>query len=348
MPVDPLLKKELKKADLRYVSHERPGFSRLKRGKEFTYYDVDGNRIMDEETITRIKSLGIPPAWSDVWICPYPTGYLQAVGMDEKIRKQYIYHPEWVAHTQENKFNKLEFFGEVLPRIRSRISRDIAREELEREKIIATVIWLLEHTFIRIGNVEYAEENDSYGLTTLRNRHVTIKGKEVVFEFRGKSGVHQSIQIVHPRIVKVIKECVELPGYEIFKYIADNGERYPVDSADVNEYLKLITEKDITAKDFRTWGGTVLCATNLHSLGFDEKETQRKKHVSESVKKVSSHLHNTPSVCRSYYIHPVIIETYHKNLLIPHFEDTYKKFDREKAKMSREEYATLTLLKKYS
>ena len=348
MPIDPVLKNELKKAELRYVNHERPGFTRLKRGEGFTYYDVDGNRITDEEVVARIKSLGIPPAWSDVWICPYPTGYLQAVGFDEKKRKQYIYHPDWIALAQENKFNKLESFGQALPHIRSRISRDISREELEREKIIATVIWLLEHTFIRIGNVEYAQENDSYGLTTLRSRHVTIKGKEVTFEFRGKSGVQQSIQIVHPRIVKVIKECVELPGYEIFKYVAENGERYPIDSADVNEYLKIITEKDITAKDFRTWGGTVLCATSLHELGLYESETQGKKNVSQSVKKVSSHLHNTPTVCRNYYIHPVVIDTYHKNLLIPHFEQVYKGFDREKAKMSKEEYATLTLIQKYS
>jgi DNA topoisomerase-1 len=348
MSIDPVLAKELKKAELRYVSHESPGFTRLRRGEKFTYYDKEGTRITDKEVIERIESLGIPPAWSNVWVCPYPTGYLQAVGYDEKKRKQYIYHPDWVALSQENKFNKLEFFGEALPRIRSKISRDIAREELEREKIIATVIWLLEHTFIRIGNTEYAEENNSYGLTTLRNRHVTVRGKQVTFDFRGKSGVEQSIQISHPRIVKVIKECIELPGYEIFKYVDDDGQKYAVDSADVNEYLKLITEKDITAKDFRTWGGTVLCATHLHTLGGFETETQGKRNVSESVKKVASHLHNTPTVSRNYYIHPVVIETYHKNLLIPHFEHIYKTYDREKAKLPREEFATLTLIQKYS
>lgn len=345
---DQELIKELKKADLRYISDSSGGFTRKKQGNKFIYFDNQGKRIQSPQIIERIDSLTIPPAWSDVWICPSPSGYLQAVGFDDKKRKQYIYHPDWTKISQENKFNKMVFFGEVLPEIRKKIARDMMLVELERNRIIATVIWLLEHTFIRVGNDEYVQENNSFGLTTLRNRHVKVRGKKIKFEFRGKSGVEHSVSISHPRIAKLIKECIELPGYEIFKYLDDGGERHTIDSADVNNYLKTLTGEDITAKDFRTWGGTVLCATTLHTIGPFQTPVDGKKNISHAVKKVSQHLHNTATVCRNYYIHPAVFETYHKSILIPHFEDIYKNYNREKAEVNRNEFATLTLLRKYT
>ncbi len=348
MQPDAQLIKEIKKADLRYISDASAGFSRQKQGNDFSYLDVDGKKITTDTTLERIKNLVIPPAWTNVWICPSTTGYLQATGIDDRGRKQYIYHTDWVEQTQENKFNSILDFAEVLPKIRNKIYIDMQEEELEKDKIIATVIWLLEHTFIRIGNEEYAKENNSFGLTTLRNKHVKVRGKEVTFEFKGKSGIEHTVSVSHPKIAKIIKECIELPGYEIFQYVNDDGSKHTVDSADVNQYLKIVTGEDITAKDFRTWGATVLSAETLHRLGPAENATQLKKNIATAVKKAASNLRNTTTVCRKYYIHPVIIETYQKNILIPHFEKSYANFDREKAKISRPEYATLTLLQKYS
>lgn len=343
-----MLAKELKKADLRYVDDSTSGITRKHSGKSFQYFDTDGKIIKSPVVLQRIKELAIPPAWSNVWICPSPSGYLQAIGFDDKKRKQYLYHPEWKKISQENKFDKMIFFGESLPAIRKKIARDMALVELERDKIVATVIWLLEHTLIRIGNDEYAKENNSFGLTTLRNRHVVVRGKKIKFEFRGKSGVEQSVSISHPRIAKIIKECIELPGYEIFQYLDETGERHTVDSADVNNYLQVLTGEDITAKDFRTWGGTTLCATSLHSIGPFKTPVDEKKNIKEAVKKVSQHLRNTVAVCRDYYIHPIVFKTYQKNILISHFEQSYKNYNHEKAEISRNEFATLTLLRKYS
>lgn len=348
MPIDPSLIKDLKKVDLRYVDDSTRGITRKHNGKSFKYFDTSGKPLTSDVVIKRVEELTIPPAWSNVWICPSPSGYLQAVGFDDKNRKQYLYHSQWKKISQENKFEKMIFFGESLPAIRKKIAKDMAIEELERDKIIATVIWLLEHTLIRIGNDEYARDNNSFGLTTLRNRHVVVRGKKIKFEFRGKSGVQQSISISHPRIAKIIKECIELPGYEIFKYLDDDGNRHTVDSAVVNDYLQLLTGEDITAKDFRTWGGTTLCAASLHNIGSFKTPVDEKKNVTQAVKKVSQHLHNTVSVCRNYYIHPIILKTYQNNILIPHFEQVYKNYDREKAEINREEFATLTLLRKYS
>lgn len=347
MHIDPSFAKNLEKAELRYISDGSVGITRKKSGKSFKYFDVNGKIITSDTILNRIASLAIPPAWKDVWICPSPSGYLQAIGFDERKRKQYIYHPKWTELSQENKFNKMLFFGEVLPEIRKQITKDMQLKELEYNRIIATVIWLLEHTFIRIGNDEYAEQNNSFGLTTLRNRHVKVKGKNVKFEFRGKSGVDHSISIYHPRIAKLIKECIELPGYEIFKYLDDLGERHTIDSADVNNYLKTLTGEDISAKDFRTWGGTVLCATTLYTIGPSESLDGKKKNISNAVKKVSQHLHNTATVCRSYYIHPIILKTYQKDILIPHFENIHQTH-RDKTEITRNEFATLSLLQKFS
>jgi DNA topoisomerase-1 len=348
MSLDPHLAKDLKKADLRYVSDTIKGITRKKAGKNFIYFDPQGKKISYLETIERIQHLTIPPAWKDVWICPSPTGYIQSTGIDDKGRKQYIYHPDWVTLSQENKFNKILSFATFLPKIREKIYRDMSEESLEKDKIIATVIWLLEHTLIRIGNEEYAKENDSFGLTTLRNRHVTIKGKEVQFEFRGKSGVEHTVSINHPKIAHIIKECIELPGYEIFQYINPQGERHAVDSQDVNEYLQQITNEDITAKDFRTWAATVLGATTLHHIGPAVTLPDIKKNIIQTVKKVSQHLHNTEAVCKAYYIHPTVLKTYEKSLLIPHFEYAYRTYPRAKTRMNKGEFATYTLLAKYA
>jgi DNA topoisomerase I len=309
------LLKGLKKAHLHYTSDQRPGLMRQKIGKGFRYYDSTGKKVSDQKTLDRIEKLVIPPAWENVWICTSPTGHLQATGYDERGRKQYIYHPDWVKICQENKFSKINTFGKLLPKIRNRVKKDMETPGLSRKKVIATIVWLLEHTFIRIGNDEYAKENDSFGLTTLRNKHVQIKNGKVNLEFVGKSGVNHSVEINHPKIVKIIKSCIELPGYELFQYLDEEGEKHTIDSQDVNEYLKDVTGEDITAKDFRTWGATCLAADALVKIGECKDEKTFNKNLKIVVKTVSSHLRNTPAVCRSYYIHPAIISCYQNNLL---------------------------------
>ncbi len=348
MALDPLLAKNLKEAELRYINDSVPGITRKRSGEDFRYFDSDGKEITSDQAITRIEKLGIPPAWENVWICPSPSGYLQATGYDSKNRKQYVYHQDWIKLSQENKFHKMAFFGEVLPNIRQKVASDMLLKGLERNRIIATVIWLLEHTMIRVGNEEYAQENQSFGLTTLRNKHVRVQGENVKFEFKGKSGIEHSVSVANPKIAKIIKECVELPGYEIFQYLDEEKNKHTVDSSDVNNYLKSLTGEDITAKDFRTWGGTVLCATTLCSFGPFEEPKIGKKKITGAVKKVSQHLRNTVSVCRSYYIHPTVIDTYQKDILIPHFEKSHKIFNQGKPKLRKDEYAILTLLHKYS
>lgn len=347
MSADATLLHELKKADLRYVADTSKGITRKKENGKFVYFDTDNKKIDSEQILERIKNLVIPPAWENVWICPSPSGYLQATGMDERGRKQYIYHDEWKKQMQENKFNKMIDFAGVLPKIRQKIRSDMESSELDKEKILATVVWLLEHTLIRIGNEEYAKENDSYGLTTLRNKHVKVHGHNVVFDFKGKSGVEHTVSISNPKIAKIIKQCFELPGYEIFQYM-DGEEKRTIDSSSVNEYLKAITSEDISAKEFRTWGGTVLGGETLFAMGSATINEQIKKNITAAVKKVSQHLRNTVAVCRTYYIHPVVLETYQKNILVPHFEKVYQTFDRSKTQLTRPEYATFTLLEKYS
>ncbi|QQG47336.1 MAG: DNA topoisomerase IB [Candidatus Woesebacteria bacterium] len=345
--IDKDLTHNLKKADLRYVTDTQMGITRKKNG-HFKYFDTHQKLIKTSATLKRIESLSIPPAWKNVWICPSPSGYLQATGLDSKSRKQYIYHPEWTKVSQEKKFNKVVFFGYALPTIRNKVYKDMLIEDLIKDKIIATVIWLLEHTFIRIGNEEYVKDNNSFGLTTLRSRHVKVRGKNIKFQFRGKSGVEQSISITHPRIAKIIKECSQLPGYEIFQYFDEGGERHAINSEDVNEYLKSITGEYITAKDFRTWGATVLCATSLKEIGPSKGEIEEKKNISSAVKKVSSHLHNTAKVCKNYYIHPTVFETYQKNILVPHFNRIFGQKNSKNKGLAKSEYATLTLIRSYS
>lgn len=339
--------KEMKSESLRYVSDSNPGYFRQKNRNTFTYYNTDGKRITSQNAIERIKNLVIPPAWKNVWISPIRNGHLQATGIDEKGRKQYIYHDAWKKITQENKFSKMIDFGFSLPKIRSRVRHDLEINDMDKRKIIATVIWLLEHTFLRIGNEEYQKENDSYGLTTLRNKHADIKGNEIILRFRGKHGVENIVQITNKEIAKTIKKCIELPGYELFQYIGDDGQRHVVDSEDINNFLKEVTDDDFSAKDFRTWGATHLSSKILYGLGEATDPKLLKKNINQTIKEVSKHLNNTVSVCRNYYIHPTIIRSYSKKVLIPHF-DSLKGRKADNRGLTWNENALLKLLQKYS
>lgn len=338
------LVKALKKESLRYASDNTPGFFRQKLNGKINYYDLDGKRISDKDALERIESLVIPPAWKKVWISPRKNGHIQATGIDERKRKQYIYHPDWIKISQENKFSKMLDFGQALPKIRGKVRYELDKDTLGKEKIMATIIWLLEHTFIRIGNEQYSKENNSFGLTTLRNKHVSVSGNDIKFQFRGKSGVEHELEITHPKVSKIIKKCIELPGYELFQYVDEKGDRHTVDSSDINEFLKDITEDDFSAKDFRTWGGSNLASMHLYKVGPYENKTHLKKILSETCKSVSTHLGNTVSVCRSYYIHPTVFKSYETNLLVPHFG---KHFGRKPsiAGLSWDEVALLNLIK---
>lgn len=333
-----------KEARLRYIQDSLPGFKRVKAGKGYRYIDVHGNAIKNPDILKRIKELMIPPAWDYVWISPAINTHLQVTGLDDKGRKQYIYNQKWIEICQENKFNKLIPFAEKLPKIRFQVKKDMMLSELLRKKVLATIIWLLEHTFIRIGNKEYARDNNSFGLTTLRNRHVKLSGIKVRFEFKGKSGVDHIVDISHPVVAKTLKKCIELPGYQLFQCIDEEGKKHVIDSEDVNEYLHQITGEDMSAKDFRTWGGTVLSAVTLNGLGSHDNEQTLKRNLVLAVKTVASHLRNTPSVCRKYYIHPTVLESYQRNTLIPHFSKTSKKSNG----LNINEYRVLTLLEKFA
>lgn len=299
-----------RQAHLRYVSDARPGISRKRRGKSFRYSFPDGKRVADEESLRRIKSLAIPPAWTHVWICPVANGHLQATGRDARGRKQYRYHPKWRQVRDETKYERMKLFGQALPSIRERVERDLALPGLPREKVLATIVRLLETTFVRVGNEEYAKENHSYGLTTLHNKHVEVEGTRVHLQFKGKSGKLHSIDIHDRQLARIVKKCQDLPGYELFQYIDEEGNRRAVDSSDVNEYLQTITGEPFTAKDFRTWAGTVLACAMLREFEACQKQSQAKKNVVEAVKAVAERLGNTPAICRKCYVHPAVIESY--------------------------------------
>ena len=299
-----------KSAGLRYVSDAKPGITRKRWRKGFHYFDSEGARVLERETLSRIKSLAIPPAWNDVWICSSPKGHLQATGRDARGRKQSRYHPHWREVRDENKYERLFSFGGALPTIRERVEQDLARPALPREKILAAVVRLMETTLIRVGNVEYARQNQSYGLTTMRGKHVQVDGSTITFKFQGKSGVRHAVDITDRRLARIVQRCQDIPGYELFQYVGGDGLHHAIDSADVNDYLREATEQHFTAKDFRTWAGIVLACARLHELEVFESETEAKKNVVEIVKAVAARLGNTASVCRKCYIHPVVIECY--------------------------------------
>ncbi|HWM91045.1 MAG TPA: DNA topoisomerase IB [Thermoanaerobaculia bacterium] len=299
-----------KAAGLRYVSDDMPGIRRRKRGKGFTYLDAKGSTVRDARTLERIRKLAIPPAWIDIWICPTANGHLQATGRDARGRKQYRYHAEWRNVRDETKFGRMIAFGEALPKIRERAEKDLSLRSLPREKVVATVVRLLETTLIRVGNREYARQNGSFGLTTLRDGHVDIEGSKLRFEFRGKSGKDHSVEIQDRRVARIVKQCRDLPGQTLFQYLDENGERQKITSEDVNAWLKETTGEDFTAKDFRTWGGTVLALSALLEVGMCESEKEANKAVVATVKQVAEELGNRPAICRKYYIHPVVIDTF--------------------------------------
>jgi DNA topoisomerase I len=299
-----------KAAGLRYVHDDRPGIRREPDGDGFRYVDAKDERVADEATLKRIKSLAIPPAWTDVWICPQANGHLQATGRDARGRKQYRYHPKWREVRDDVKYERMINFGKALPKIRKEVDRALALPGLPRDKVLATIVYLLEATMMRIGNDEYARENKSYGLTTLRNRHVKIDGSEVEFRFRGKSGVYHDVKVHDRRLARIIQRTRDLPGQDLFQYLDEDGERHTVGSSDVNDYLRTITGEDYTAKDFRTWSGTVLAAMALQEFEAVDSDAQAKKNVVRAIESVAERLGNTPSVCRKCYVHPAVLDAY--------------------------------------
>ena len=299
-----------KAAGLRYVTDTRPGIARKKTGKGFRYVDPDGKPVRDEKTLGRIKSLVIPPAWTGVWISTHTNGHLQATGRDAKGRKQSRYHPRWRETRDETKYERMNHFAKALPRIRERVEHDLALPGLPRNKVLATIVRLIEQTHIRVGNQEYARDNKSYGLTTMRTKHVEVDGSEITFTFQGKSRVHHTINLRDRRLAAIVKRCADLPGYELFQYVDREGARHAIDSADVNAYLHEIAGEHFTAKDFRTWAGSVLACEALRDLPPFTTATEAKKNVVQAISSVAARLGNTPSVCRKCYVHPAVIEAY--------------------------------------
>ncbi len=297
-------------AGLRYTTDEQPGIRRRRKGRGFTYVDRDGVSISDAGELHRIKRLAIPPAWSDVWISPSGLGHIQATGRDARRRKQYRYHDRWREVRDEAKFARLSDFAKALPRIRERVDADLARPGVPRERVLATAIRILEETFIRVGNVEYARANGSFGLTTLRAKHVDVDGSRIVFRFRGKSGKDQEVDVRDRRLARVVARLEELPGQELFQYRDDDGELRTIGSDDVNEYLREISNEDLSAKDFRTWAGTVLAARALAELGPARNERIARKRVVQAIDVVAARLGNTRAVCRNCYVHPGILDEY--------------------------------------
>jgi DNA topoisomerase-1 len=332
-------------AGLRYVRDDSPGIRRRRSGKGFIYFAPDGSRIRDGNVLARIKSLVIPPAWEKVWICRSSNGHIQATGRDARNRKQYIYHSKWKEARNETKFSKLCSFGECLPEIRKRLEQDLRKPGMPREKVLAAVVKTMEITRIRIGNDAYAEENHSFGLTTIRNGHAKVKGAKIKFKFRGKSGVVHEVSFQDRRLSKIIRRCQELPGEELFGYEDESGQTHDVTSGDVNEYLQAISGQAITAKDIRTWGGTVKAVKELGLLGPVGKkfsDTARKRRHNQILKEVAAHLGNTVTVCRKYYVHPAIFETDCDGRL----HKLWRKFTsvREQSIYELEERVTLAML----
>jgi DNA topoisomerase-1 len=299
-----------KAAGLRYVSDTSPGIRRRPAGERFTYIAPDGSTITDHETRVRIKSLAVPPAWTDVWICPRENGHIRATGRDARGRKQYRYHPKWRVVRDETKYERMLAFGAALPAIRARVEEDLSRSGLPREKVLAAVIQLLETTLIRVGNDEYAKANHSFGLTTMRDKHVAVNGSSLTFRFRGKSGKTHDVGIKDRRLARIVKRCRDLPGYELFQYLDEEGAPQTIGSADVNAYLREVSGEDFTAKDFRTWAGTVLAAVALQEFEAFDSEAQAKRNVVQAIESVAGRLGNTPSVCRKCYVHPAVIDGY--------------------------------------
>jgi DNA topoisomerase I len=334
-------------AGLRYVNDERtPGIRRIGSTHRVRYVAPNGRTISDRAVLARIKSLVIPPAWKDVWICTDPRGHLQATGRDARGRKQYRYHRRWREVRDEVKYGRLIAFAQALPRIRRRTAADLRKSGLPREKVLAAAVQLLEKTLIRIGNEEYARDNGSIGLTTMRDSHATVKGGKVRFAFRGKSGVQHAVDLQDARLARIVKACRDLPGYELFQYIDDEDKRQTIDSADVNEYLREVSGKDFTAKDFRTWAGTVLAAKALAEVASFKSGAEAKRNVMNAIESVAKRLGNTKAVCRKCYIHPAILEAYMDGATIDTLKARASTLARTRSTLSAEEAAVVGIIER--
>ena len=331
-------------AGLRYVSDSMPGVRRRRAGGGFRYIGADGKAIADPDRIAWFKGLAIPPAWTDVWISPLKRGHIQATGRDARGRKQYRYHPRWRQVRDEAKYGRLIEFARALPRIRRRTERDLRRRGLPREKVLALVVRLLEATLIRVGNEEYARENASFGLSTLRDRHVKGEGSRVRFSFKGKSGKEHEVPIPDPRLARLVRQCQEMPGQELFQYVDDEGKRQSIDSGQINDYLREISGRDFTAKDFRTWAGTVAASLALQDFLEIDDDAGRKKAILRAIEKVAGQLGNTPAVCRACYVHPDVLESYLDGTLIDALSARARGAGRGSHALRPEEAAVLGLL----
>ena len=335
------------RAGLAYVTDGCAGVTRRRSGRGWVYFSPNGSRIRDPAKKRRLDSLAIPPAWTDVWICPDPNGHIQATARDARGRKQYRYHASYREARDRSKFRRMLEFSEVLPRLRERIERDLRAGHLSRRQLVATVIRLLDKTLIRVGNDEYARENRSFGLTTLRRRHVRVNGSEVRFTFRGKSGVEHEVALTDGRLAKIIQRCQDLPGQELFQYVDAASKRQAVTSDDVNEHLREITGRDVTAKDFRTWGGTMQAAVALRSLGPASSRREADRNIVRAIDEVSERLGNTRAVCRKYYVHPALINAYLAGRTVSFPEPTLRRLARRRdrsAALRRDEVAVLQFL----
>lgn len=333
--------------NLVYVSDAAPGISRVAKGEKFEYI-FNGSPIQDDEELLRIKHLVLPPAWTNVWICPKENGHLQATGVDARGRKQYKYHADWNAFRNQTKFYRLHEFGQVLPSIRLQLEKDLALPTLGQEKVLAAVVSLMERTNMRVGNYLYEKLYGSYGLTTLKDKHVKIKGSQLKFSFKGKKGVLHDISMRNNKLSKIVKQCRDIPGRELFQYFDENGERHSIDSGMVNEYIKNLSGKDFTAKDFRTWAGTVQALLALKSIGCCDTATETKRRIVEALDIVSKHLGNTRAVCKKYYVHPLVLSLYESGELEKYIKDldAIEKNDN-KADLTAEEKVLMKILEKH-
>jgi DNA topoisomerase-1 len=333
-------------AGLRYVSDARPGIRRRKAGKGFAYTRADGSRLTEKDVLRRIKSLAVPPAWSDVWICPFANGHVQATGRDARGRKQYRYHPRFREIRDSTKYEHVVAFADALPNIRAKVETHMALPGLPREKVLASIVHLLETTLIRVGNDDYARQNSSYGLTTLKNRHVAVNGSEVRFRFTGKSGRQWSLRVKDRRIARIIRACQELPGQELLQYVDADGNPQDVTSSDVNTYLKEISGQDITAKDFRTWAGTVLAAMALSEVRSFDSAADAKRNLRTVIETVAARLGNTPTICRKCYVHPEVLTSYLDGKLAREIKSAVESRLRDDlAGLTPEEAAVLAMLR---
>lgn len=331
-------------ANLRYVSDQSAGITRKRSGKTFAYFNSHGRKVTDAATLGRVKSLVIPPAWTDVWICPSSHGHIQATGRDARGRKQFRYHPRWTAVRDEAKYERVISFAKVLPKIRRTIARHIKLPGLPREKVLASVVSLLEKTLIRVGNDEYAKNNNHFGLTTIRDHHAKVNGHKIAFRFVGKSGVKREIDLESPVLAKIVKNCQDLPGQELFAYLDDDGKPRDVKSSDVNDYLREIAGDEFTAKDFRTWAGTVLAAAALREFETFDSKTQAKKNVVAAIERVAQRLGNTRSVCRKCYVHPAVLDSYLDGTLAKSLQRRAEQELKHVSRLPAEEATVLALL----